>query len=56
MLALGDDLTLEHQAIWGAEASDPMKKIGAKGYWAQKMTRSSLAKCLRPNASVLPTL
>lgn len=30
MLALGDDLTLEHQAIWGAEASDPMKTIWRK--------------------------
>ena len=29
MLALGDDLTLEHQAIWGGEASDPLKKIFA---------------------------
>ncbi|WP_124253864.1 hypothetical protein [Cereibacter sphaeroides] len=25
--ALGDDLTLEHQAVWGAEASDPMRTL-----------------------------
>lgn len=35
MLALGDDLTLEHQAIWGAEASDPMKTI-----WRQRLLGS----------------
>ncbi|UWQ74397.1 hypothetical protein [Leisingera sp. M658] len=35
MLALGDDLTLEHQAIWGAEASDPMKSI-----WRQRLLGS----------------
>lgn len=33
--ALGDDLTLEHQAIWGAEASDPMKSI-----WRQRLLGS----------------
>lgn len=32
MLALGDDLTLEHQAVWGAEASDPIKAI-----WRQRL-------------------
>lgn len=26
-LALGDDLTLEHQAIWGAKASEPIEKL-----------------------------
>lgn len=35
MLALGDDLTLEHQAIWGAEASDPIKAI-----WRQRLLGS----------------
>lgn len=35
MLALGDDLTLEHQAIWGAEASDPIKRI-----WRQRLLGS----------------
>lgn len=35
MLALGDDLTLEHQAIWGAEVSDPVKTI-----WRQRLLGS----------------
>lgn len=35
MLGLGDDLTLEHQAIWGAEASDPIKAI-----WRQRLLGS----------------
>jgi len=35
MLALGDDLTLEHQAIWGGEASDPIKAI-----WRQRLLGS----------------
>jgi hypothetical protein len=35
MLALGDDLTLEHQAIWGSEVSEPMKK-----FWRQRMMGS----------------
>lgn len=35
MMALGDDLTLEHKAIWGAEASDPMKTI-----WCQRLLGS----------------
>lgn len=35
MLALGDDLTLEHQAIWGAKASDPIKEI-----WRQRLLSS----------------
>lgn len=35
VLALSDDLTLEHQAIWGAEASDPMKSI-----WRQRLLGS----------------
>ena len=35
ILALGDDLTLEHQSIWGAEASDPMKSI-----WRQRLLGS----------------
>lgn len=26
-LALGDDLTLEHQAIWGAKASEPIEEL-----------------------------
>jgi hypothetical protein len=35
VLALGDDLTLEHQAIWEAEALDPMKTI-----WRQRLLGS----------------
>jgi hypothetical protein len=35
VLALGDDLTLEHQAIWGAEVSEPMKKL-----WRQRLLGS----------------
>nr|WP_319483752.1 hypothetical protein [uncultured Cohaesibacter sp.] len=35
MLSLGDDLTLEHQAIWGAKASGPMKAI-----WRQRLLGS----------------
>ena len=35
ILTLGDDLTLEHQAIWGAEASDSMKII-----WRQRLLGS----------------
>ncbi len=34
-LALGDDLTLEHQAIWGAEVSEPMKTL-----WRQRLLGS----------------
>ncbi len=35
ILGLGDDLTLEHKAIWGAEASDPMEEI-----WRQRLFSS----------------
>ncbi|HAY94724.1 hypothetical protein, partial [Shewanella sp.] len=31
-LALGDKLTLEHQAIWGSEASEPIEKL-----WYQRL-------------------
>ncbi len=35
ILDLGDDLTLEHKAIWGAEASDPMEE-----FWCQRLFSS----------------
>ncbi|TKD17604.1 hypothetical protein FBT96_13540 [Rhodobacter capsulatus] len=35
LLALGDDLTLEHQAIWGGEVSEPMKAL-----WRQRLLAS----------------
>lgn len=35
MLALGDDLTLEHQAIWGGKVSEPMKTL-----WRQRLLGS----------------
>jgi len=35
LLALGDDLTLEHQAIWGGEVSEPMKTL-----WRQRLMGS----------------
>lgn len=35
ILALGDGLTLEHQAIWGALVSDPMKTL-----WRQRLMSS----------------
>lgn len=35
LLALGDDLTLEHQAIWGSEESAPMKTL-----WRQRLLAS----------------
>jgi hypothetical protein len=35
LLALGDDLTLEHQAIWGGEVSEPMKTL-----WRQRLLAS----------------
>lgn len=35
VLALGDDLTLEHQAIWGAEMSEPMKAL-----WSERLLAS----------------
>ncbi len=34
-LALGDDLTLEHQAIWGAKSSKPIEAL-----WLQRLTNS----------------
>ena len=35
VLALGDDLTLEHQAIWAAEMSEPMKAL-----WSERLLAS----------------
>lgn len=35
VLALGDDLTLEHQAVWGAEMSEPMKAL-----WSERLLAS----------------
>lgn len=34
-LSLGDDLTLEHQAIWGSNASEPMK-----AFWRKRLLGS----------------